>query len=76
MCEQQFQTGLWERSAWVTLGSEVTPPALAWVEPSSSGTEIRTEPDSHQHLSLRVSRRIKKVSTVIDETLFEVSTLF
>ena len=42
----------------------------------SSGTEIRTEPDSHQHLSLRVSRRIKKVSTVIDETLFEVSTLF
>ena len=30
----------------------------------------------HQHLSLRVSRRIKKVSTVIDETLFEVSTLF
>ena len=42
LCKQQFRTDLRSGVAWVTLGSEVTPPALGLVplEPSSE-TEMR-----------------------------------
>ena len=75
LCEQQFRTNLGSGVAWVILGTEVTPPALGLDprSPPSLETEMRLRlihlSHQHQHLSLGASRQIKKVSTVIDETL-------
>ena len=49
LCEQQFRTDLGSGVAWVTLGSEVTPPALGgdpWSPPSleTGWIEIRIDP--------------------------------